>query len=585
MPPHHVTALFHLVGFLTGAALYAMLFGLVIRRRSGDGLPLMTAILGLLWNAGGLATFVIRDFAGHEPHPLLVATAYSALGFLPAVVVQSVLRSPTGSKKLARFFIIAAYGVSAVAESLMFWSALHRGGAPSPLALQILTVSYTALMLPILLLTRRREGTARAWSIVALAVFAVSALHLSRSDAPQSSLPIELAGHHASIALIFAILYQDFRFALADLFLKRALALFALVAIASGLYFGVEVPLFAAHDYRTDPVAVGATVILWVGTALLYPFLRRGASRIVDRLMLRRPDYGTLREAIAARIATTEEPEEVLRIVAGSLRGPLSAEEIEILDAPATGAILIPTTEEPHYALRLGHLRGGRRLLSDDEALLADVARLAARRIDTIRIARERYEQSRLAAEAELRALRAQMHPHFLFNALNTIGYLIQSSPARAQATLLKLTALLRRVLHSGGEATTLGEELDLVTAYLDIERARFEERLEVEIDVPAALRGIRLPPLTLQPLVENAIKHGVAANRAGGLVAIAARTSDSTLILTVRNTGSLPTSRGKRGVGLENLAARLRHQHGAAAGVTLRGVGGETIAEIRIPA
>src|SRR5258708_38192678 len=94
MPPHNVAALVHLVGFLTGAALYAMLFALVLQRRmSDDRLPLATAILGLLWNVSGLAAFGIRDFAGGDPPSFLVATAYSALGFLPAVVVHSVLRS------------------------------------------------------------------------------------------------------------------------------------------------------------------------------------------------------------------------------------------------------------------------------------------------------------------------------------------------------------------------------------------------------------------------------------------------------------------------------------------------------------
>src|SRR5260370_41796111 len=102
MPPHNVAPLVILVGFLTGAALYAMLFGLVMRRRvpvgsgrdSGDdSLPLLTAVLGLIWNVISLAAYGIRDFAGRDPHPLLIATAYSALGLLPAVVVHSRLRS------------------------------------------------------------------------------------------------------------------------------------------------------------------------------------------------------------------------------------------------------------------------------------------------------------------------------------------------------------------------------------------------------------------------------------------------------------------------------------------------------------
>src|SRR5205085_7326801 len=101
------------------------------------------------------------------------------------------------------------------------------------------------------------------------------------------------------------------------------------------------------------------------------------------------------------------------------------------------------------------------------------------------------------------------------FNALTTLGYLIQTAPDRALETLLRLTALLRGVLRrSEGEFATLGEEIDLIESYLEIEQARFEERLRVMIDVPPALRGIRLPALLIQPLVENAIKHGISPRR-----------------------------------------------------------------------
>jgi len=595
MPPHNVAALVHLVGFLTGAALYAMLFALVLRRRVGDDrLPLGTAILGLLWNVSGLAAFGIRDFAGVDPPALLVATAFSALGFLPAVVVHSVLRSQSEARyrRTAAVIIAAAYTVSAVAETLMFWNALHGGPVPSAAALQTLTWFYLALTIPIFLLTRRRTGSARAWSIVALAVFAVSALHLSHREGATESWFVELAGHHASIPLIFAILYQDFRFALADLFLKRALALFALVAIASGLYVGVEIPLLAQHDFRGDPIAVGGSVILWVALALLYPPLCRAATWIVERVVLRRVDYKQLRIAFDRRLAALEEPPSVMNALVDALRAPLAAEEmrwVESDDAIGDAVKIVPTTEPPYYALIVGPLAGGRRLLSDDTSVLDDMALLAARRIDAIRLARERYQQSRLATEAELRALRAQVNPHFLFNALNTIGYLIQTSPARAHETLMKLTALLRGVLRSADAATTLGDEIDLVSAYLEIERARFEERLHVDIDVPGELRGIRVPALMIQPLVENAIKHGIANSRSGGRVAIISRSDGDNLAITVRNSGAHVTdadiTRGrKNGVGLSNLDARLRHQYGDSASLTLIATADETRAEIVLP-
>ena len=165
--------------------------------------------------------------------------------------------------------------------------------------------------------------------------------------------------------------------------------------------------------------------------------------------------------------------------------------------------------------------------------MLERAALLAARRIDAVRSMQERYRRDvheqeihKLAAEAELRALRAQVNPHFLFNALTTIGYLIQTAPERALGTLMRLSGLLRSVLRSGEEFVTIGEELDLVEAYLDIERARFEERLRVRIDVPWELRHIRIPALVIQPIVENAIKHGISESVAGGEVRISRPTT-----------------------------------------------------------
>jgi two-component system LytT family sensor kinase len=201
----------------------------------------------------------------------------------------------------------------------------------------------------------------------------------------------------------------------------------------------------------------------------------------------------------------------------------------------------------------------------------------------------------RLATEAELRALRAQINPHFLFNALTTIGYLIQTAPPRALQTLLRLTSLLRGVLRSEGEFTTFGRELDLIEAYLDIERARFEQRLRVSIDVPARLRHIRLPPLVLQPLVENAVKHGVAQREAGGEVTIGARVEDDAggvrhLAIRIHDTGvgvSIETlQRGReRGVGLRNVERRLQGQYGSAASLSIDSAPGSgTRVEVRIP-
>jgi LytS/YehU family sensor histidine kinase len=245
-------------------------------------------------------------------------------------------------------------------------------------------------------------------------------------------------------------------------------------------------------------------------------------------------------------------------------------------------------------------LGGGRTLLSDDFLLLDAVAALVGRRIDELRIdadrrAREQREQEmrQLAAEAELRALRAQLNPHFLFNALNTLGHLMQTAPNRALATLYQLTNLLRKVLRrTDGGFVALRDELDIVEAYLAIEHERFEERLTVSIDVPKDLWHARVPPLLLQPLVENAVKHGIAPMRDGGRVTVLARRSDpldadAFLTLIVADTGSgWSGSRDtESGVGLDNIESRLRHYFGAAAAIAIRPtVGGGTTVELCLP-
>jgi sensor histidine kinase YesM len=154
----------------------------------------------------------------------------------------------------------------------------------------------------------------------------------------------------------------------------------------------------------------------------------------------------------------------------------------------------------------------------------------------------------------------------------------------------MQLTALLRGVLRSDGEFTTLGRELELIEHYLKIERERFEERLSVAIDVPARLRHVRIPSLVLQPLVENAIKHGVSPSRNGGVVEVQAQEiAGRRLQLTVRNSGAPLSSvadrvRGEQ-LGVDNVNRRLQGHYGPQASFTLRAAAdGRTVAEIIMP-
>jgi len=686
--------LINLLGFLTGVALYGMLLFMVLAgrvshptrgipeeiSRSTDRLPLLTAILGLCWNISGILVnglpTLVQVALSRGSVSLLAATAFTSLGYLPAVVVHSVLRTTDSMKRRSgRLFIVSvAYLLSTVACIMHFYSAIVFGIAPSHVALHLLTYGFGSLIVVLLISTRGQANWRAGW-IVALAGFAISAVHLSHHGGESYAWWLELVGHHASLPLILAILYQDFRFALADIFLKRAFSLLILVSIAVALYVMVANPFLYPHNgsEEANPRAIGLLLTLWVGTALIYPWLRRRVDWFVDTVVLRRADYGLLRSEIVRLISEREAPDAVLDTVCERLAPALSALKVswissemavdpgqqaknsnqlfsltnrfdktgEVILTPGspvvtpgisgseenrqihltrsfdvTTSVFIPTSEAPQYFLVVGGLQGGRRMLSDDTAMLESLALLVARRIDALRVSHERcevamreQETSKLVTEAELRALRAQLNPHFLFNALTTISYLVQTSPKRAQNTLMRLTGLLRGVLkRSTGEFTTLGEELDLIEDYLEIEQARFEERLGVKIDVPLDIRDLRVPSLILQPLVENAVKHGISPMKSGGEVTVMAslvnvrhypsevsvppteREEHYILKISVRDTGKGVTddelSLGrKRGVGLNNIERRLQCHYGDDASLLISSVAGSgTICEISLP-
>ncbi len=168
-------------------------------------------------------------------------------------------------------------------------------------------------------------------------------------------------------------------------------------------------------------------------------------------------------------------------------------------------------------------------------------------------------------ARAELRALRAQIHPHFLFNALNTIAALIPNDPSLAEYVTTRLADVFRFVLRaSEREWIPLSEELEFVRAYVDIERARFGDRVQAEEDITPEALDVLVPSLLVQPLVENAIRHGLAPQAAGGRVRIAARTDGDCLVLAVEDDGVgfdtvVRAGRAGDGFGLRAVEDRVR--------------------------
>jgi two-component system LytT family sensor kinase len=164
----------------------------------------------------------------------------------------------------------------------------------------------------------------------------------------------------------------------------------------------------------------------------------------------------------------------------------------------------------------------------------------------------------RLVSQAELRALQSQIHPHFLFNALNTLYGIIPREARGARDTVLNLADIFRYFLETRKTMVPLAEEMRIVRAYLDIERLRLGDKLQVDIDVAPEAEQVSIPILSVQPLVENAIKHGIAPLAEGGRVSIEARIDEGELRVHVRDTGRGFAERERSGVGLENVERRL---------------------------
>ena len=172
--------------------------------------------------------------------------------------------------------------------------------------------------------------------------------------------------------------------------------------------------------------------------------------------------------------------------------------------------------------------------------------------------------------EARLQTLQAELHPHFLFNTLHAISTLVHTSPETADRMISRLSDLLRLTFDgTGSAAISLQEELEFLQKYLEIEQIRFQDRLSVEYDVQPDTLDAEVPRLILQPLVENAIKHGVSPRNGRGLVRVSSHVRDGSLWLEVRDNGAgLPggaRSRVPSGVGLSNTRARLECLYGAA--------------------
>jgi two-component system, LytTR family, sensor histidine kinase AlgZ len=192
-----------------------------------------------------------------------------------------------------------------------------------------------------------------------------------------------------------------------------------------------------------------------------------------------------------------------------------------------------------------------------------------------------------IAQISQFRALRSQLNPHFLFNCLNSLRELIDEDRNRAKQVIDQLSALLRYTLRADRvETVSLKEELGAVEDYLTLEKVRFEERLRTRFDIDPQSLEARLPPMLLQTLAENGVKHGIARLPAGGELAVIAKVLEGNLRVEIINTGKLSdATEGSSAVGLDNARERLRLMYGDSASLTLAAAGESKVrAEVVIP-
>lgn len=200
------------------------------------------------------------------------------------------------------------------------------------------------------------------------------------------------------------------------------------------------------------------------------------------------------------------------------------------------------------------------------------------------KIIKKQSETSMSLQLAQLENLKNQLNPHFLFNSLNSIKALTLSNIFLAREAIIELAELLRTSLDfKNSPEIFLYQEIKLVEKYLKLEKIRFEDRLNYTIDMSCEVQFLKIPPMSVQLLVENAIKHGISNSKKGGYIAISGYRENDLLYIQVKNAGKI-TINSRKGIGLDNLDKRLELNYGKEAKFTLHEMSGEVVAEIQAP-
>ena len=604
MPNSHEPLLINTLGHSAGALIFGIFLVLLLRDRAGarlrgSWLSVAAGGLAFSWNAcsligltgGGVAAPIVG---------VITAFAFSSLSLLPAVLLHLSLKGEL------KGVVIAGYATSAVAVVMHFVELAHPGPDYHRLALLLITVGFSALTVAAVVIAsaRERSSTSRIITAMCLALFSMSFVHFNPGE-PEQAWSSELAFHHAGIPLALFILLQDYRFVLLDAFIR----FLANVLLAALLALGV-IRATGPHDPRAQlSLFAGVCVLL-----ILFAFARGLLQRWLTRGVFRRPDLERSLHKIRSRSPGADETEYMAWAAEHLAQFVETAESEVVLDtriaqylgselsypAPSADApqvraepafhwveALVPlrlSEGELRYVL-LGRRQGGRRYLSEDLESLDRLARAMVEQLERFRAS----EMQRLVSQAELRALQSQINPHFLFNALNTLYGIIPREAAGARRTVLNLAEIFRYFLQSERTFIPLSEEVEIIKAYLEIEKLRLGERLNTEIDIDESALSILIPILSIEPLVENAVKHGVATSSKPERVRLAVRTLADGVHITVENTGggrsvSREAPRAGAGVGLANVSRRLQLCYGPEATLRIDSSPEGTVVQFSVP-
>lgn len=243
---------------------------------------------------------------------------------------------------------------------------------------------------------------------------------------------------------------------------------------------------------------------------------------------------------------------------------------------PLTTAIVAPMKFKGEIVggLLIFYYIKNRRINDFDIELIIGIARLLTTQLELAKLAK----QAQMATAAELRVLQAQIHPHFLFNALNTIASFCRTDPSKSRELILSLSNFFRKTLNREGSFVTIEEEIDLVNSYLSIEKARFGDRLNIAFNLSENLLRRKIPAFIIQPIVENSVKHGISPRPDGGRIEINIKENEGLLSISVFDTGiGMSAQRLEEvisnwpGIGLKNVNERLKNFYGDRFGLKIK--------------